>query len=224
MSLTFPTLLLEEGEGKRVVSHPLPVVAVGSIPHIYQRASFTQLGDPHCLAHIRETPSTDAVNSIPCSDAIYETPTSVHTGIPHKGGVFSDWGRRRKDEQSPHRCRVSAPGRHTFPGVVSSCDDQIVNAPNAAGRALGYPKRATIMALLTTPNWRRARNPQPDRGIGQPFRYNLIGCRYASGEEIQYHPLSDHVGSQSVSSIPICSGETTSHATGRRPLTASQGS
>jgi hypothetical protein len=207
-----------------VVSHPLPVVAVGSIPHIYQRATFLQLGDPHCLAHIRETPSTDAENSIPCSDAIYETPTLVHTGIPQEGGVFSDWGRRKKNEHSPHRCRVSAPGKHTYPGVVSFCDHQIANAPNAAGRALGCPKRATIMALLTTPNWRREGNPQPDRGIGQPFRYNLIGCRYASGEEIQYPPLSDHVGSQSVNSLPVCSGETTKHATGRRPLAASQGS
>ncbi len=33
----------------------LPVVAMGSVPHIYQRAAFPQLGDPRCIAHIRET-------------------------------------------------------------------------------------------------------------------------------------------------------------------------
>jgi len=33
----------------------LPVVAMGSIPHIYQRVAFPQLGDPRCIAHIRET-------------------------------------------------------------------------------------------------------------------------------------------------------------------------
>ena len=28
---------------------------MGSIPHIYQRAAFPLLGDPRCIAHIRET-------------------------------------------------------------------------------------------------------------------------------------------------------------------------
>jgi hypothetical protein len=32
----------------------LPVVAMGSIPNIYLRASFSPLGDSRCIAHMRE--------------------------------------------------------------------------------------------------------------------------------------------------------------------------
>jgi len=41
----------EAGKGEAgKASHSLPVVAVGSIPHIYQRATFSPLGDPEADA------------------------------------------------------------------------------------------------------------------------------------------------------------------------------
>ncbi len=41
-------------EGKGVVTHALPVVAMGLVPHISPRAAFPRRGDPGDLAHIRE--------------------------------------------------------------------------------------------------------------------------------------------------------------------------
>jgi hypothetical protein len=63
-------------------------------PHL-PACGFPAPGDPRYIAHIRETPSTDAANSIPCSDEIYETSSSTHKGIPQEGGVFSNWGKMR---------------------------------------------------------------------------------------------------------------------------------
>jgi len=52
---TFVAYTLRLGQWVRErESLSLPVVAMGSIPHIYQRATFSQLGDPRCIAHIRE--------------------------------------------------------------------------------------------------------------------------------------------------------------------------
>jgi len=59
------------------------------------------------------------------------------------------------------------------------------------------------MALLTTPNCARARIAYTDRGIGQPFRRSLIGWLCAAGGLIQLPALGDHVGSQSVGTLPL---------------------
>ena len=44
------SLLKSSAEGKGEENLPLPVVAMGSIPHIYRRAAFPPPGDPRCLA------------------------------------------------------------------------------------------------------------------------------------------------------------------------------
>jgi len=47
--LAITTHAAGKGEAGKA-SHSLPVVAVGSIPHIYQRATFSPLGDPEADA------------------------------------------------------------------------------------------------------------------------------------------------------------------------------
>jgi len=80
------------------------------------------------------------------------------------------------------------------------------------------------MELLTTPNWIGSRRPPQTVASVTRFGTALQGDVTHDERLTQLPSEGDHVGSQSVSALPLCSGEATNHATGRKPLSALQGS
>ena len=79
-------------------------------------------------------------------------------------------------------------------------------------------KSQTTMAVLTTLNWPVSKKDRADRSIGSAFRSPYsIPLPQPSTETVQ--EAGDYVGSQLVSTLPICFREDTNHVSGRATLT-----
>jgi hypothetical protein len=79
------------------------------------------------------------------------------------------------------------------------------------------------MTVLTTLNWPVSRNGRTDHGIGNTFRKPYSVPLPTQGGDTAPVQRGDCVGSQLVSTLPICYDEDTKHTPGRAPLTVSRG-
>lgn len=83
------------------------------------------------------------------------------------------------------------------------------------------PRGATTMTVLTTPNCPKGWDIRTDRSIRNTFRLSY-SVPLPSRTAIQRLSQRDCVGSQLVSTLPVCYDEDTKHAPGRVTLTVSR--